>query len=189
MIRYGSAVFAAVALMAVPALAGAHDYKLGSIEVLHPWTRATPPGAATAAGYLQVRNDGADTDYLIGAQGDGFERVEIHQMQMRNGVMKMRKVSAEGVAIAPGTTVTLAPSGYHLMLIGPKAQLKAGEKRPVSLTFKSAGTIKVEFVVEGMGSHVGTPPAHMNAGGMTHERAEHMHDGGGTAAPQGGQDE
>ena len=95
-------------------------------------------------------------------------------MQMQNGVMKMRKVSDEGVAIAPGNTVTLAPNGYHLMLIGPKAQLKVGEKLPVTLKFKSAGPIKVEFVVESMGSHVGMPPANMKHDGMKHEDMPHQ---------------
>ena len=174
MIRCVSAVLAAVALMAIPALAGAHDYKVGDIEVLHPWTRATPPGAATAAGYVEVRNDGTSTDYLIGAEGGGFDRIEIHQMQMQNGVMKMRKISAEGVPIPPGKTVTLAPNGYHLMLIGPKTQLKVGDKLPVSLRFKSAGTIMVDFLVQGMGSHGDMPSSNMNHEGMTHENMPHQ---------------
>ena len=39
-------------------IAGAHDYKLGALEIGHPWTRATPPTAPAGGGYLTVTNKG-----------------------------------------------------------------------------------------------------------------------------------
>ena len=49
----------ALALAVVPAVA--HDYTVGSIQIAHPWTRATPKGASVAAGYMTIVNKGAAT--------------------------------------------------------------------------------------------------------------------------------
>ena len=51
----------ATALLIAPA-AWAHEYKLGTLEIDHPWSRATLPGAKVAAGYLTVKNSGAEPD-------------------------------------------------------------------------------------------------------------------------------
>jgi copper(I)-binding protein len=72
--------------------------------------------------------------------------VELHEMSMAGGVMRMRALPG-GVAIGPGGTLALAPGGDHLMLIGPAHALRAGETVPVNLTFAHAGTIRVQFQV------------------------------------------
>jgi hypothetical protein len=41
-----------------------------------------------------------------------------------------------------------SPGGIHVMLIGLKAPLKAGQTFPVPLTFEKAGTIMATMVVE-----------------------------------------
>ncbi|TIU61645.1 MAG: copper chaperone PCu(A)C, partial [Mesorhizobium sp.] len=40
---------------------------------------------------------------------------------------------------------------YHVMFLGLKRQPKQGEKFPATLTFEKAGSVTVEFEVEGMG--------------------------------------
>ena len=37
-----ASLVATASLLLFPVLAGAHDYKLGTLEIGHPWTRATP---------------------------------------------------------------------------------------------------------------------------------------------------
>ena len=59
--------FALAALLALAAgAASAHEYKIGTLEIGHPWARATPKGASVAAGYLKVTNTGKEADRLIG---------------------------------------------------------------------------------------------------------------------------
>ena len=70
--------------------------------------------------------------------------------------MRMRELD-NGLDIPAGATVTLAPGGYHLMLVGLKAPFKAGTRVPVTLVFEKAGSIDVEMDVQAMGS---TAPAH-----------------------------
>src|SRR5229473_5158606 len=122
-----SVVFAlAACLLATGALA--QQYRLGSLEIDHPWSRATPKGAKTGAGYVSIKNTGSTPDRLIGGSFADAGKVEVHQMTMDQGVMKMRPV-AGGVEIKPGETVELKPDGgLHLMFVGLKQPLKKGEQ-------------------------------------------------------------
>lgn len=65
--------------------------------------------------------------------------------------MKMRPV-AGGLQIKPGATVTFDPSGYHVMFVGLKDQLKQGGRFKATLEFAKAGKVDVDFVVEGIGA-------------------------------------
>ena len=138
-----------VAFLAVPA--AAQDYRVGSLEIGHPWTRATAPTAPTGGGFLTVTNKGATPDKLISAKSAAAETVQIHTMKMEGNVMRMREQDG-GLEIAPGATVTLAPGHLHLMMMGLKGPLKQGEKVPVTLVFEKAGSIEVELAVLAMGA-------------------------------------
>jgi periplasmic copper chaperone A len=76
--------------------------------------------------------------------------VEIHEMAMEGGVMKMRAV--KGIDLPPGVKVQLKPGGYHVMLESLKQPLKAGEVIPLTLTFEKAGSIDIKVGVEAMGA-------------------------------------
>jgi periplasmic copper chaperone A len=145
-----SALSFAVVPMAAPALM-AHEYKAGSLEIDHPWARATPDGAAVGAGYVVLKNTGTTPDRLVSATAPFAGRVEIHEMAMANGVMTMRPLP-DGLAIPAGGTVTLKPGSYHIMFMELKQPLKAGELLDGTLTFEKAGTVPVKFKVEPVGA-------------------------------------
>ena len=73
-----------------------------------------------------------------------------------------------GMEIKPGQTVTLAPGGFHVMLVGLKQQLKDGEHFKATLEFAKAGKVDVDFTVEGLGAthSGGTPGSQHDMGGM-----------------------
>jgi copper(I)-binding protein len=131
--------------------AGAHDYKLGTLEIGHPWARATPPTAPAGGGYLTITNKGTGPDRLISVKSPAADMVQVHEMKMEGNVMRMRELDG-GLAIPPGATVALAPGGLHLMMMGLKAPLKQGERVPVTLVFEKAGTIDVELAIAAMGA-------------------------------------
>jgi periplasmic copper chaperone A len=56
----------ALALASMATAAAANDYKIGALEIQQPWTRATPKGAKTAAGYVAIKNTGSAPDRLTG---------------------------------------------------------------------------------------------------------------------------
>ncbi len=136
-----------LALSCLSLAAQARDYRFGELSIIHPWSRPTPPSAMTAIGYLAIVNHGHAPDRLIGGSTPAAGALEIHQMSMAGGVMTMRPI-AGGLVIPPGGTVTLAPDGYHLMLIRPKHPFRPGEHVPVYLNFEHAGTVQVDLDVE-----------------------------------------
>jgi periplasmic copper chaperone A len=143
----------ALLLVASPAIA--HDYKLGALQIGQPWARATPPTAPSGGGFLSITNTGTTPDRLISAKSPAADMVQVHEMKMDGNVMRMREVE-KGLEIAPGATVTLAPGGLHLMMMGLKAPFKKDEKVPVTLVFEKAGSIDIELAVMPMGA---SPPA------------------------------
>lgn len=172
------AVLAICALAATPALAHDHVVKAGSLEIVHPWSRATPAGAKVAGGYVTVVNKGAAPDTLLSAAADGISsKVEIHETTMKDGVMSMKPVT--GVAVPAGGSTSLKPGSFHIMFMGLKRPLKQGETFPGSLTFEKAGTVKVEFTVEALGAAApsmpatAAPDAPMDHGGMDHGGHHH----------------
>lgn len=154
MIRRTASLIATATLLAAN-LALAEPTRLGDLILETPWTRATPPAAKVAGGYLTITNAGDAADRLVGGDAAFAERVEIHEMAMADGVMRMRPLE-EGLAVAPGETVTLEPGGYHLMLMGLSAPLTQGETVEVTLRFAEAGEVTVTLDVAAIGA--GGPP-------------------------------
>ena len=135
----------------VGSLARAEDVKAGDLVISQAWSRATPNGAKIGTGYFTIENKGTTADRLIGVSGDISGKIEVHEMSMNNGVMKMRAVDG-GLVIDPGKTVKLAPGGYHLMIMDLKNPLKQGDKVPLTLSFEKAGKVAVTLDVQGVGA-------------------------------------
>lgn len=129
----------------------AEDVKAGDLLISQAWSRQTPAGAKVAGGYLTIENKGAAAERLVGGSGAVAGRLEIHEMAMEGGIMKMRPLD-KGVAIEPGKTVKLAPGGYHIMLMDLKSPLKQGDKVPLTLQFEKAGKVNVSLDVQGVGA-------------------------------------
>ncbi|MEJ1157527.1 copper chaperone PCu(A)C [Prosthecomicrobium sp. N25] len=161
---------AAFGLALSSALVMAHGYTLGDIAIGHPWARATPPGAQVGGGYVKLTNSGSTPDRLLSGTSEVAGRVEIHEMSVVDGVMRMREMP-KGVEIAPGATVEFKPGGYHLMFMELKRPLAAGESVKGSLTFEKAGTIAVEFKVEAIGA---MPAGHADMGAGAGDPKAHM---------------
>lgn len=141
-------LIAATALMlAGPAVAA--TYTAGPVSAAEPWSRPAAVGM-TGAGFLTLANGGSSTETLVSVRSPVAASVEVHRSSTVNGVARMEKV--ERLAVPARGEVTLAPGGYHLMLKGLKAPLKAGEKFPATLTFASGRKLDLAFTVsEGMG--------------------------------------
>jgi copper(I)-binding protein len=148
-VRFSAAVLTAAALFTAPALA--HEVKVGSLALTDLWTRATPPKAPTAGGYLTITNTGSEADTLVSASTPLAEKGEIHLMETKDGVMTMKPVEG-GIALPAGESVALAPGGYHLMFLGMKEPIVEGGKMPVTLTFAKAGTIETFLHILAIGS-------------------------------------
>jgi periplasmic copper chaperone A len=143
-------LFAAAFGFAVSA-ASAADYKAGSLDISDPWSRATPKGSSVAAGYMTIKNNGSTPDRLVSGSSDVASKFELHEMKMEGSVAKMRPVKG-GLEIKPGETVELKPGSFHVMFVGLKKPLSAGDHFKATLVFEKAGSVSVDYDVRAMGS-------------------------------------
>jgi len=136
--------FASLVLGAATLCAHAQEFKHGSLTIAQPHARATVPGQNTGGGYLRLHNKGP-ADRLIAASTPVSSTVELHSMTMEGDVMRMRELDA--IDVPAGKTVELKPGGLHLMLMGLKAPLKAGDNFALKLRFEKAGEVTVQAKV------------------------------------------
>lgn len=152
--RFLSKLAMIATLIAVAPAAMAQAGGTSTIAVEQPWARATPAGAMTGAVYMTLANKAKDADRLTAASSDVAAKVQIHEMAVVNGIMQMRQL-VNGLAIPAGGSVTLKPGSYHVMLIGLKKQLVAGQTLPLTLTFAKAGNISVTVPIQAIGATQG----------------------------------
>jgi copper(I)-binding protein len=112
-----------LAFIAAPALA--------QVTVSDAWVRGTVPGQKATGAFMSLKS--ASDAALVSASSPVAGIVEIHEMAMEGGVMKMRAVPK--LPLPAGKPVELKPGGYHVMLMDLKQQLKEGDTVPVTLAF------------------------------------------------------
>ena len=151
--------------------ARAEEVKAGDLVISQAWSRATPGGAKIGGGYLTIENKGSAPDRLTGGSSEVAGKVQLHEMAMNDGVMKMRPLD-KGLTIEPGKTVKLAPGGHHLMLVDLKRPLKQGEQVPITLEFEKAGKVNLTLDVQGIGAQA---PGDGHAGGGMDMKKVHEH--------------
>ncbi len=113
-----------IAAISVPAIA--------DVSVADAWVRATVAQQRVTGAFMHLTSD--DDARLVSASSPAAEMVEIHEMTMQNNVMKMGPI--EGLDLPAGKVVELKPGGYHVMLMGLKAQVKDGEVVPLVLVIE-----------------------------------------------------
>lgn len=116
----------------------------GGVEVSDAWARPSPEGGASSV-YFQLVNDGSRLDRLRGGETDLAQTVEMHQTSMQGDLAVMMPVAV--VDVPAGESVTFAPGGYHMMLIGLTAPLEPGDIVPLTLFFERAGQVQIAVEV------------------------------------------
>ena len=138
----------------------------GPITIEQPWARPTAASVVNGAAYLTIKNTGKTDDTLTGAETSAAAKAELHESSMEGNVMKMRPLG--DVTVPAGGSVAFKPGGKHIMLLGLKAPLMAGQSFSLTLHFKSAGTqtVKVDVTdkapVESVGGMGGMPGMDMH---------------------------
>ena len=103
------------------------------VTVDRAWARTTVPQQMSSGAFMRIT---AQKDVrLTGVRSPLAGVVEVHEMKMDNGIMRMRPVGE--LPIKAGQSIELKSGGYHLMMMDLKRQLKAGETVPLTLKFKA----------------------------------------------------
>lgn len=118
---------------------------LKEMVVEKAWLRVADKGQVSA-GYFTIQNFTTKPDFLTGAEGDIAGTFELHRVKIDKMIRRMYPVTE--IKIPAGSQKTVAPGGdFHLMIIGLKRDLRAGEKVKLRLVFKNSGAKNVEFRV------------------------------------------
>ena len=123
--KLGSLILLACAAVSAPALA--------QVVVANPWVRATVAQQRSSGAFMRIT--ASRDSRLVEVRTSVAAVAEIHEMAMHGDVMTMHAVPA--LELRAGKAVDLEPGGYHVMLMGLKQQLKAGD------------TVRLTLVVEG----------------------------------------
>ena len=108
------------------------------VEIKGAWVQEGPPSQTITAAFMLIENHGPDEIALLSASTDAARVVELHKMELEDGMMRMHRV--DSIKIPAGGSVELKPGGYHLMVIGLKKDLKGGDE--VSFTLQFSGEIR-----------------------------------------------
>jgi copper(I)-binding protein len=113
-----------------------------NIRVDDPWVREAPPNVKVLAAYMIIENPTSEQRILISATASSsFKSVEIHKTVIKDGMMQMRHQPQ--LIIPPKSQVVLKPGSYHLMLMGLKKSLIAGDKVDLTLKFANGEEISI----------------------------------------------
>jgi copper(I)-binding protein len=117
----------------------------GEIEVHEPWARTAAQGG-TSAVYFEIHNHSETADEMLSASSDVADAVELHLSSIdENGVMQMKQQAS--IPLGPDEELMFAPGGLHIMLIGLKQDLIAGETFEVTLHFKNREDLVITVTV------------------------------------------
>ncbi|HWU77146.1 MAG TPA: copper chaperone PCu(A)C [Rhodanobacter sp.] len=149
------------ALLAGLALAPAiHAAAADHVHATHAWIRVLPD-TLPAGGYVALKNDGDQPVALTGASSKAYAQVMLHHSSTEGGVSRMTMVHS--LPLPAHGEATLAPAGYHLMLMQPATPVKPGSTVHVLLKFSDGSSLPVDFIARPANAlddgtdHVGHP--------------------------------
>ena len=109
------------------------------------WIRLVPGGMPMQAGFGRIENRCGNPAILVGARSTMHDSAELLETKIVDGVNRMRAVPE--LRIAPNDAAVLKPGGLHLMLMDPRAPLKAGTKVVIEFPLQDGRVVRGEFEV------------------------------------------
>lgn len=120
-----------------------HAFRVGDIEVEHPWSRATEDDQALV--FMEIENSGA-ADQLLSASSEIADSAGIVGVQLREG--ELMTVDIGPIDIPAAGDFTLDPDGAAIELRGLHRALLQGEEFEIVVTFAAAGEVELHVAIE-----------------------------------------
>jgi copper(I)-binding protein len=98
----------------------------GELEIIGATIPLAPASASVNAGYVKFTNTSDKDVEFHNFTSPVYDSVEMHITENRSGSAKMKQVSK--ILVPANSSVELKPGGAHLMLIGPRRDVQAGEQ-------------------------------------------------------------
>ena len=118
------------------------------IVIVDAYARLARPGAPVGAAFFVIRNNGTESDRLIGVRTDIAALAEVHtHIESDDGIMRMRPVEG-GLEIPASGEHTLKRGADHIMVMGLTKRLEQGDTLPLTLIFENTDEITIEIVID-----------------------------------------
>jgi copper(I)-binding protein len=128
-----------IALIVSLAILTFSPYFAADHEEAHPiivsdaWIRLSPPMLKINAGYFTITNRSRHNRTLTGAHSQAFSSITLHTTELSGSMARMRPM--DKLIIPAHETMTFAPGAMHLMLVGRKEKLAAGDQVKIIFSF------------------------------------------------------
>jgi copper(I)-binding protein len=116
-----------------------------SVKAENAWVPWAPPGLKVHVAYMTIVNRGATDQVIVSAESIDYERIELHRSVIKNGVSTMQSI--DEVSVPANGRVEFAPTGLHLMLIGPRRPQAVDGRVQIVLRLSGGEEVDVSAVV------------------------------------------
>ena len=120
------------------------------IEIERAYARASIPNVPNSAAFFVIKNNSDKDIAITSANSDIAEKNELHTHIKENKMMKMIKI--EKLVVPAKSSLELKSGGDHVMLIGLKKELKAGDEISLELSFSDGDKKSIKVPVKDLAS-------------------------------------
>ena len=120
------------------------------VEIDGAYARASIPNVPNSAAFFVIKNNSDKDIAITSANSDIAEKNELHTHIEENKMMKMMKI--EKLVVPAKSSLELKSGGDHVMLIGLKKELKAGDEISLELSFSDGDKKSIKVPVKDLAS-------------------------------------
>lgn len=120
------------------------------VEIDGAYARASIPNVPNSAAFFVIKNNSDKDIAITSANSDIAEKNELHTHIKENKMMKMMKI--EKLVVPAKSSLELKSGGDHVMLIGLKKELKAGDEISLELSFSDGDKKSIKVPVKDIAS-------------------------------------
>lgn len=120
------------------------------VEIDGAYARASIPNVPNSAAFFVIKNNSDKDIAITSANSDIAEKNELHTHIKENQMMKMIKI--EKLVVPAKSSLELKSGGDHVMLIGLKKELKAGDEISLELIFSDGDKKSIKVPVKDLAS-------------------------------------
>ena len=120
------------------------------VEIDGAYARASIPNVPNSAAFFVIKNNSDKDIAITSANSDIAEKNELHTHIKENQMLKMMKI--EKLVVPAKSSLELKSGGDHVMLIGLKKELKAGDEISLELSFSDGDKKKIKVPVKDLAS-------------------------------------
>lgn len=120
------------------------------VEIDGAYARASIPNVPNSAAFFVIKNNSDKDIAITSANSDIAEKNELHTHIKENQMMKMMKI--EKLVVPAKSSLELKSGGDHVMLMGLKKELKAGDEISLELSFSDGDKKSIKVPVKDLAS-------------------------------------